>query len=130
MKRVTGIGGIFFKAQNPKAMYEWYERHLGLERDPTGSCVVFPWREQASGEEGMTIWSMMPATTEYFEPSRAPFMINYRVEDLDAVLAALRSEGVTIAKGIEDSEFGRFAWIMDPEGNRIELWQPPKNASA
>ncbi len=125
MKRVTGIGGIFFKATDPKTMYAWYERHLGLTGDP--SCVPFLWREHASGDEAMTIWSMKPVTTKYFEPSQATFMINYRVADLTALVAALSTEGVTIdAQGVQDTEYGKFAWIMDPDGNRIELWEPPK----
>ncbi len=127
-KRVTGIGGVFFKASNPGALYEWYERHLGLKREPDGSGVVFPWRDSQTNAEGMTIWSIFPSDTKYFAPSASSVMLNYRVEDLDALLAALRTEGVTIdeQKGIEAYDFGRFASIMDPEGNRIELWEPPK----
>ena len=114
MNRVTGIGGIFFKAENPETLYAWYEKHLGLHRD-IPEAVIFP---------DKTIWALFPKDTKYFSPSQSPFMINYRVADLDAILEALRAEGVEIA-GPEDSPEGRFAWIMDPEGNRIELWQPP-----
>lgn len=114
MKRVTGIGGIFFKADNPETLYAWYEKHLGLKRG-IPEAVIFP---------DKTVWAIFPKDTNYFSPSRSSFMINYRVEDLDAVLEGLRVEGVEIA-GPEDSSEGRFAWIMDPEGNCIELWQSP-----
>jgi len=125
MKRVTGIGGVFFKAENPGRLYEWYEKHLGIQREPHGQGAAFPWRE-SDGSEGVTAWSLFPKNTEYFAPSHASFMINYRVDDLDALLAALKAEGVEIDPKREDYDYGRFAWIMDPEGNRIELWEPPK----
>ncbi len=124
MKRVTGVGGIFFKARDPKKMYEWYERHLGLKREH--GSVIFKWREEEdASKEGSTVWSLFPENTEYFRPSTAPFMVNYRVENLDALLEALHAEGVTIDPKRESYEYGRFAWIIDPEGNRIELWEPP-----
>jgi predicted enzyme related to lactoylglutathione lyase len=126
MKRVTGIGGIFFKSENPEKLYDWYENHLGIKRDPKAG-VCFAWREPGTGETGYTVWSLFPRSTKYFDPSRSSFMVNYRVEDLDALLALLRQEGVEIDDRREDSEYGRFAWIMDPEGNRIELWEPPKS---
>ena len=127
MKRVTGLGGIFFKAADPKKMYRWYEKHLGIKPLPDGSCVIFEWRDaKKKNQKGMTLWSIFPKKTKYFRPSRSPFMLNYRVEDLDALLKALRKERVKIDPRRDDSEFGRFAWITDPEGNRIELWQPPK----
>ena len=128
MGRVTGIGGIFFKANDPAALQAWYERHLGLKAQPDGSGIMFFWREGEveGGEPGMTVWSPFPKDTTYFAPSAAPFMINYRVDDLDALLEALRAEGVTIQEKSEDYEYGRFAWIMDPEGNKVELWEPPK----
>ncbi len=126
MKRVTGLGGIFFKCKEPKKLYAWYEKHLGLVREETGSSVIFPWRDaQDPQRPGMTVWSLFSADTKYLDPSRASFMINYRVENLDRLLGVLREEGVEIDPRREDSEFGRFAWIMDPEGNRIELWEPP-----
>jgi predicted enzyme related to lactoylglutathione lyase len=127
MKRVTGIGGIFFKSQNAEQLREWYRAHLGIEADG-GNGFAFEWRERDKPDEvGMTIWSVFAGHTKYFEPSKASFMINYRVDDLDAVLAALRAEGVEVDEKVEDSEFGKFGWIMDPDGNRIELWQPPKS---
>jgi len=129
MKRVTGLGGLFFKADDPDKLYEWYEKHLGLKREPDGSAVVFRWRECEDGNRpGETVWSIFKSNTKYFEPSQAPFMMNFRVDDLDYLLEQLRKEGVWIDEKREDGEYGRFAWIMDPEGNRIELWEPPKNS--
>lgn len=126
MKRVTGIGGIFFKAQNPEKLRAWYETHLGMPIESWGG-MQFPWRRDDDPQtRGYTAWTLFKADTRYFDPSEKPFMINYRVENLAEVLAALKSEGVTGDEKIEDSEYGRFAWVMDPEGNRIELWEPPK----
>ena len=127
MKRATGIGGIFFKAKDQKKLSEWYDKHLGLSPDPSGGGVLLSWRELDDPERvGMTAWSVFKDDTKYFDPSRAPFMINYRVDDLDALLETLRAEGVEIDPKRENADYGRFAWIMDPEGNRIELWEPPK----
>ena len=128
MKRVTGIGGIFFKAKDQKKLAEWYGKHLGLKEEQGGQGVLLRWRDVDNPDRiGMTIWSVFNEDTPYFNPSRTPFMINYRVDDLDALLETLRAEGVEIDPKREDHEYGRFAWIMDPEGNRIELWEPPKN---
>lgn len=125
MKRVTGIGGVFFKARNPEALRNWYRRHLGLEIQDWGG-VAFPWHDpEAPQTEGATVWSIMPDSSDYFAPSTAPFMINYRVTDLAAVLDALRQEGCHVDERTEVSEFGKFGWVMDPEGNRVELWEPP-----
>jgi predicted enzyme related to lactoylglutathione lyase len=127
MERVTGLGGVFFKAENPEQLYAWYEKHLGLKRNQ--GCVIFPWRHANDPDKkGTTVWSLFKKDTKYFEPSRASLMVNYRVGDLDALLEVLRREGVEIDPKREDSEYGRFAWIMDPEGNRIELWQPPEGS--
>jgi len=123
MGRVTGLGGVFFKASDPDALHEWYERHLGMKRE--NGPVNFRWRERDADKPGTTVWSIFPKDTTYFEPSRAPFMLNYRVENLDALLERLRAEGVQVDDRRENSEYGRFAWITDPEGNRIELWEPP-----
>ncbi|MBI3447396.1 MAG: VOC family protein [Acidobacteria bacterium] len=124
--RVTGIGGVFFKAKDPERLGAWYREHLGLAIEAWGG-TSFPWRDAADPKrKGSTAWSLFPATTKYFDPSTAPFMVNYRVADLDRVLAALREEGCAVDPRIDESEFGRFGWVMDPEGNRIELWQPPK----
>ena len=124
MKRVTGIGGIFFRADRPKRLRDWYARHLGLPMQRFGSIVR--WREfDDPKREGHTIWSPFPRDTKYFGDKSTDFMINFRVEDLDAVLKALRKERVTVEERVEDLEYGRFGWIRDPEGNRVELWQPP-----
>jgi predicted enzyme related to lactoylglutathione lyase len=126
MKRVTGIGGIFFKSSDPDKLREWYRAHLGIESDGDNGAASFHWREaEAPNPEGMTVWSAFPDTTKYFEPSASPFMINYRVANLDWLLGQLREEGVEVDSRIEKYDYGRFAWIMDPEGNRIELWEPP-----
>ena len=129
MQRVTGIGGIFFKAANPASLYDWYEKHLGIKQDAPGQGAAFHWRDASDPEKpGMTAWSIFPETTKYFDPSKSTFMINYRVENLDALLEVLRAEGVEIDPKREDHDYGRFAWITDPEGNKIELWEPPKGA--
>lgn len=125
--RVTGIGGVFFKARNPKKLGAWYQRHLGLAIEPWGG-TSFNWRDAKSPKKkGSTVWSPFPSDTEYFGPGKQGHMINYRVDNLAKVLARLKKEGVWVdPKSGEDSEFGKFGWIKDGEGNRIELWQPPK----
>ncbi len=125
MQRVTGIGGVFFKARDPEALAEWYRQHLGLEVEEWGG-VAFRWvtPDNPSGT-GTTVWSPFAADTDYFAPSAASFMVNYRVADLHALLAQLRTEGCTVDDKVEESELGSFGWVMDPEGNRLELWQPP-----
>jgi predicted enzyme related to lactoylglutathione lyase len=124
MQRVTGLGGLFFKAEDPEALYAWYEKHLGLRRGPNGA-VTFKWQhDNAKGKGGRTVWAIFPKTTRYFDPSPAGFMMNFRVADLDGLLKVLKEEGVEIDPRREDYEYGRFAWIMDPEGNRVELWEP------
>lgn len=131
MGRVRGIGGIFFKSQNPEALREWYAKHLGIVSDgPNGTS--FPWSQPDSPvEENLTAWSIFPATTKYFEPSQSPLMINYVVDDLHATLKALREEGVWVDPKVDEADYGKFGWIMDPDGNRIELWEPlPKKAKA
>ena len=125
MKRVTGIGGIFFKAKDPEKLYRWYEKQLGIIREPHGQGAVFRWREGKNSRPGATAWAAFPKNTRYFRPSRASFMINYRVANLDVLLRQLRKAGVWIDGKREEGDYGRFAWIMDPEGNRIELWEPP-----
>ncbi len=125
MQRVTGIGGVFFKSADPKKLTAWYQKHLGFEAKD--DAVTFEWRELNEPERiGLTVWSPFPNDTKYFAPSQSPFMINYRVENLDWLLEQLRAEGVQIDERIEEHEYGRFAWATDPEGNRIELWEPPK----
>lgn len=124
VKRATAIGGIFFRAKDPKALKAWYEKHLGLSAADEGSCI-FRWRDaEKPGPPGMTVWCAFPEKTDYFGPVDAQLMVNYRVDDLDAVLAGLAAEGIGLSKPLEDASYGRFAWIDDPEGHRIELWQP------
>ena len=126
MKRVTGIGGIFFKSSDPAGLKAWYDKHLGISPSADG-YVAFQWRNADDPEStGSTIWEAFPEATTYFDPTTAPFMINYRVDDLDGLLAALRAEGVSVDDKLEEADYGRFAWITDPEGRRIELWEPPK----
>jgi catechol 2,3-dioxygenase-like lactoylglutathione lyase family enzyme len=121
--RILGIGGIFFKSANQQQMKEWYAKNLGLADG--GHGVMLPWREADNPEnEQMTIWSIFPATTTYLEPSQASFMVNYIVDDLDALLERLAQAGVQIDPKRQDESYGRFAWIFDPDGNKIELWQP------
>lgn len=125
MTRVTGIGGIFFKARDAAALREWYSRHLGIKVEEWGGAP-FSWQTPANPSGvGTTVWSVFEESSTYFAPSTAPFMINYRVEDLHEVLGALRAEGCDVADKVDDSDLGKFGWVMDPEGNRIELWQPP-----
>ena len=126
MQRVTGIGGVFFKASNPKELAEWYQVNLGVNVEEWGGAV-FRWasEENPSGT-GSTVWCPFKADTTYFAPSTASFMINFRVADLHAMLAQLRAAGCDVDAKVDESEYGKFGWVMDPEGNRIELWQPPE----
>ncbi len=125
MERVTGIGGIFFKAKDAPALQAWYRRHLGIDVQVWGG-TAFPWAD-AEGRPtgGTTVWSIAPEESNQFAPSAATFMINYRVEDVSALVALLKTEGCDVLDKTEESEFGKFAWVMDPEGNKVELWQPP-----
>jgi predicted enzyme related to lactoylglutathione lyase len=123
--RVTGIGGIFFRAKNGPKLRAWYQKHLGLDIDPEWGGCQFSWRETGKpGRKGHTVWSVFDAGTAYFRPGKKAFMINYRVKNLKRVLAALKREGVWVDPKTEKSEYGKFGWIMDPEGQRIELWEP------
>ena len=123
MKRVTGIGGIFFKAKNPKLITEWYQKHLGLDANPYGA--TFEWYEgQDSTKKAQTQWTPFAENTPYFAPSSKEFMINYRVENLEVLVTLLKEEGVTIVDEIETYDYGKFVHILDPEGNKIELWEP------
>jgi len=123
MKRATGIGGIFFKCKDPKAVREWYQAHLGLNTNKYGA--VFEWYQGAdSTKNGFTQWSPFKETTTYFAPSTKDFMINYRVENLTWLVEQLKLEGVTVTDTIETADYGKFVHIMDIEGNKIELWEP------
>ena len=124
--RVTGLGGIFFKAKSTKKLATWYKKHLGLPIDDQWFGWSFEWRESKNPKKkGMTIWSMMDSDTKYFGSAKQGHMVNYRVANLKKLLAVLKKEKVWIdPKGIEASDYGQFAWIKDGEGNRIELWQP------
>ena len=118
---ILGIGGIFFKARDPTALAAWYREHLGV---PVGAAAT---HAVITDQQATTVWSTFPADTNYFAPSMAPFMLNYRVADLTAMLTQLRAAGVPVDDRIDESDFGRFGWATDPEGNRFELWQPPTN---
>ena len=121
-EKVTGIGGIFFRVQDPERMAAWYRDHLGISSE--NGYAVFDWRENEKPDApGSTVWSVFPADTDYFGPARPAFMINYRVANLEKMLDQLRQGGVTVEK-VEDSDYGTFAWITDPEGNRVELYEP------
>lgn len=123
MKKVTGIGGIFFKTKQPDEIKKWYSTHLGLTTDQYGS--TFEWRNSEDQErKGFTQWSPFKESTDYFNPSEKEFMINYRVEDLAKLVLELKKEGVTILDEIESFEYGKFVHILDPENNKIELWEP------
>ena len=131
MRRVTGLDGIFFRSDDPKKLYAWYEKHLGIQANPDGTGAMFEWRDPTNPDiKGVTVWSIFPRNTTYFGPGAQGAMINYRVDDLDGLLDALKKEGVDIDPHREDYDYGRFAWIVDPDGNRIELWEPPKNSSS
>lgn len=120
---ILGIGGIFFKSADQRQMQEWYAAHLGLA--DSGHGAILHWREKDNPDnEQMTVWSIFPGNTTYFEPSHASFMVNYIVDDLDALLDRLAKEGVRIDPKRRNESYGRFAWIYDPDGNKIELWQP------
>jgi len=123
VKKVTSIGGIFFKCQDPKKVREWYKTHLGFETNSYGA--VFEWRQGAdSSKKGFSQWSPFSEKTKYFEPSTKDFMINYRVDNLEALVDQLKKDSVTVTDNIETAEYGKFVHIMDIEGNKIELWEP------
>ena len=124
MKRVTGIGGVFFCAKDPVALRTWYKTHLGIDVQEWGG-TAFRWVNDAGAPaNGTTVWSIGDGS--YLAPSKAPFMINYRVADLHALIEALRKEGCQVLDKVDESEYGKFGWVFDPEGNKVELWQPPE----
>jgi catechol 2,3-dioxygenase-like lactoylglutathione lyase family enzyme len=117
MKRITGIGGIFIKSENPQRLRDWYQKHLGIP--------VESWGGTAFTATPTTVWNVFEATSTYFDPSPARFMVNYRVAELGPLIAALRAEGCNVVDKVDDSEYGKFGWVFDPDGNKIELWEPP-----
>jgi predicted enzyme related to lactoylglutathione lyase len=124
MAKVTGIGGVFFKSRGDhKALAAWYQKHLGMPLAPWGGAVL-RWPEDRGEDKGLTVWHVAEPNTKWFAPSDASFMINYRVDDMDALLLSLRAAGVEVLKGPETHENGKFAWIADPDGNKLELWEP------
>jgi predicted enzyme related to lactoylglutathione lyase len=124
MKRVTGIGGIFFKAKDAKALQAWYKEHLGIDVQPWGGAA-FDWTDgEGKPVGGTTAWSIASMQSEQFAPSTASFMVNYRVADLHSLIKALRAEGCNVLEKIDESEYGKFGWVIDPEGNKVELWEP------
>ena len=124
MAKVTGIGGVFFKSrEDHQALAAWYQEQLGLPLEPWGGAIL-KWPDDKAEDKGLTVWTVAERDTEWFAPSDAAFMINYRVDDLDELLANLKANGVEILKGPESHENGKFAWIADPEGNKVELWEP------
>jgi predicted enzyme related to lactoylglutathione lyase len=120
MQRVTGIGGIFFKARDPVALRAWYQKHLGIDVQDWGGAA-FSWGNSG----GTTIWNATDGSGDYFAPGTSNFMVNYRVADLHAMLVALRAEGCNVLEKVDDSQFGKFGWVIDPEGSKVELWEPP-----
>ncbi|HET6512611.1 MAG TPA: VOC family protein [Candidatus Kapabacteria bacterium] len=124
MAKVTGIGGVFFKSKGDhKALAEWYEKHLGIKREEWGGSVL-RWEEDSADDKGLTVWSTAKSDTKWFSPSGSSFMINYRIDDMDGMIEQLKAGGVAIEQGPERHENGKFAWIMDPDGNKVELWEP------
>ena len=126
MKRVTGIGGIFIKSADPARLREWYHKHLGIPVEAWGGAA-FSWAGPGNpGGNGTTVWNVFEAGSNYFDPSPAQFMVNYRVADLRALITALREEGCRVEDKVDESEYGKFGWVFDPDGNKIELWEPPE----
>ena len=124
MARVTGIGGVFFKSRSDNAaLAAWYQQHLGMALEDFGGAVL-RWPDDKAEDQGLTVWHVAARDSQWFSPSESSFMINYRVDDLDALLAQLRADGIPIGGGPESHENGKFAWIMDPDGNKVELWEP------
>ena len=125
MKRVTGIGGIFFNSPDPVSLRGWYKEHLGIDVQDWGGAA-FSWADaEGKPTAGMTIWTVGDAKGNSFAPSTASFMVNYRVADLRALVDVLRTEGCTVLDKVDESEYGKFAWVIDPDGNKVELWEPP-----
>lgn len=125
MARIVGLGGLFWKAVDPKKTYEWYANNLGLKAHPQAGAML-PWKDSETGAEHMTIWSVFPESSNYVAQGKQ-FMMNFIVDDLDAILAQLEAAGVAVDPKRDDQEYGRFGWFTDCDGNRVELWEPPKS---
>jgi predicted enzyme related to lactoylglutathione lyase len=124
MAKVTGIGGVFLKCRGDRAtLAAWYQQHLGMELEPWGGAIL-RWPDDVAEDKGLTVWTLAERDSDWFSPSDSPFMINYRVDDLGGLLAQLQAAGIAVVAGPESHENGRFAWIMDPDGNKVELWEP------
>lgn len=124
MAKVTGIGGVFFKSTGDhQALAAWYQKHLGIALEPWGGGIL-KWPEDRADDKGLTVWNVAEKDSKWFSPSQASFMINYRVDDLTALLAQLNAAGIPTFQGPESHENGKFAWVIDPEGNKVELWEP------
>lgn len=123
MAKITGIGGVFFKAKDPKALKAWYHQHLGMALEDWGGAVL-KWPDDKAEDRGMTVWQLSDRESSWFSPSESSFMINYRVDNLVEMIEQLKASGTKIHQGPESHENGKFAWVMDPEGNKVELWEP------
>lgn len=123
MAKITGIGGVFFKTQNPQELNEWYKKHLGLNLEEWGGAIL-NWQNNLAEDKGLTVWSTASADTKWFSPSESSFMVNYRIDNMDEMLVQLKAGNIEVLKGPEYHENGVFAWIMDPAGNKLELWEP------
>ena len=124
MAKITGVGGVFFKSKGDSAaLAAWYQKHLGMPLEDFGGAIL-KWPDDSAEDRGLTVWNLADNDTQWFSPSTSSFMINYRVDNLDEMLAQLRSAGVEVVSGPELHENGKFAWIMDPDGNKVELWEP------
>ena len=130
MARVTGVGGVFFKSKGDgKTLAAWYQKHLGMRLEDWGGAIL-KWPEDKQEDRGLTVWSVAKSDSKWFSPSDSVFMINYRVDDLGELLAQLRAADVEIVGEPQSDENGNFAWIMDPDGNKVELWEPKKQSAA
>lgn len=123
MAKVTGVGGVFFKTENPKDLAEWYKQYLGLDLESWGGSII-KWPNDKAEDKGLTVWSVAKSDTKWFEPSNSSFMINYRIDNMAEMIDQLKAGNVEIVNGPEYHENGSFLWIMDPAGNKLELWEP------
>jgi len=124
MAKITGIGGVFFKSKGDNAeLAKWYQEHLGMPAEDWGGAIL-RWPDDKAEDKGLTVWHLAASDSKWFSPSDSSFMINYRVDNLDDMISQLRASGVEIVKGPESAENGKFAWVMDPDGNKVELWEP------